>query len=162
MREVRSARQDDLSAIVRIYNHAVAHGVATFDLEPWQVEERREWLASFDETHPMLVCEDDGVVVGYAYYVPYRARPAYGATKEATVYVDPAHHRQGIGAALYEQLLAHATRSGVHVMIAVLGGHNEGSEALHRRLGFEYAGSLPEVGRKFDQWVDTTLMVRRL
>jgi L-amino acid N-acyltransferase YncA len=27
--------------------------------------------------------------------------------------------------------------------------------ALHERLGFELAGTLREVGRKFDRWIDT-------
>jgi phosphinothricin acetyltransferase len=48
-------------------------------------------------------------------------------------------------------------------MLAVIGGSdNKGSVALHRRLGFEHAGTLRSVGFKFGRWVDTVLMQRAL
>lgn len=37
---------------------------------------------------------------------------------------------------------------------------NAASEALHAALGFERVGTLREVGRKFDRWVDTALWQR--
>lgn len=44
-------------------------------------------------------------------------------------------------------------------MLAVIGDSgNQGSIALHRRLGFETVGTLRSVGFKLGCWVDTVLM----
>lgn len=152
---VRSAELGDLPAIVTIYNYAVRETTATFDTEPVTVAGRSEWFAQFGGEHPLLVAESAGTVTGFAYYLPFRSRPAYGTSKESTIYVAPELHRRGVASALYAELLAVARSNGVHAMIAVLGGDNPASEALHRKFGFRFVGRLREVGRKFDRWVDT-------
>ncbi len=154
--KIRDAAPNDLPVIVEIYNHAIVNSVATFDLDPFTVEQRKKWFKQFGKEHPFLVCEgDDGKVWGFAYYLPYRAKPGYRTTKETTIYVAPNHHRHGVGSALYEELIARARVAGVHALIAVLGGKNVPSEALHRKFGYELIGHYPEIGKKFDRWVDT-------
>lgn len=157
--KVREAVSSDLPALVKIYNHAVENTVATFDLTPFTVEQRAPWFAQFGREHPLLVCEDAGeagnAVVGYAYYLPYRSKPAYARTKETTIYVDPAHHGRGVGSLLYEELVRRAAAAGVHVLLGVLGGKNVASEALHKKFGFELVGHEREVGHKFGGWVDS-------
>ena len=152
---VRLATLEDLSNIAEIYNHAVQHGVATFDVDPVSLDDRRTWFAQFDAAHPLFVCDISTAVVGYAYYLPFRQKAAYARTKECTVYVGPDSQRRGIGSALYTALVAHARTNGVHSLIGVLGGDNPGSLALHRRFGFEEVGHLREVGFKFGRFVDT-------
>ena len=156
---VRRAREEDLAPITAIYNHYVQHTVATFDLVPFRVEDRRAWFEQFDgndsEGHPLLVAEIDGRVVGYAYYLPYRPKAAYAHTKETTIYVDPQARGRGVGSALYSELIALARRAKIHTLIGVLGGENPESAALHRKFGFELVGTCREVGFKFGAWVDT-------
>jgi phosphinothricin acetyltransferase len=152
---VRIAELRDLPAIVAIYNHAVRETTATFDTEPVTAESRRQWFAQFGGEHPLLVAEGAGTVSGFAYYLPYRSRPAYRTSKESTIYVAPELHRRGVASALYAELFAQARANGVHAMIAVLGGDNPASVALHLKFGFRFVGRLEEVGRKFDRWVDT-------
>jgi phosphinothricin acetyltransferase len=153
---IRSATRPDLDSIVAIYNEVVASSDATFDVEPVQVPARVAWLAQFGEEHPLLVAEgQDGAVLGFAYYLPYRSKPAYAASKETTVYVHRAARRRGVASKLYEALIAHARRQRVHALIAVLGGDNPESRRLHEKLGFGFAGRLPQVGFKFGRWVDT-------
>jgi L-amino acid N-acyltransferase len=152
---VRDATRADLPAIVAIYNHAIETTVATFDIAPFTVEQRGEWFAQFDREHPLLVCEHDGAVVGFAYYLPFRTKAAYDGTKETTVYTHHAHRRRGVADRLYGELIERARRGGVHALVAVLGGDNPESSALHRKHGFAPAGHLRQVGRKFDAWVDT-------
>jgi phosphinothricin acetyltransferase len=154
---VRRAEIDDLGAIVEIYNHAIATSVATFDVDRVTVDERRAWFRRFDDENPIWVAAIDGAVVGYAYYLPYRPRPGYRTTKECSVYVAADRQGSGIGSALYLELIAHARRSGVHALLAVLGGENPASVALHTKHGFALVGRLREVGRKLDQWVDTPI-----
>ncbi|MEY2982740.1 MAG: hypothetical protein RL562_2967, partial [Planctomycetota bacterium] len=106
--------------------------------------------------------EEGGTIRGFAYYANYKARPGYMHTKEISVYVDEAHRRQGVGAALYHELIRRARSSGVHALIATLSGPNEASEALHRRYGFEKIGCLPEAGFKFGRYLDVTIWHRLL
>lgn len=152
---VRAAEARDLDAIVDIYNYAVRETTATFDTEPVTALGRREWFAQFGSEHPLLVAETASSVAGFAYYLPYRSRPAYRTSKESTIYVAPERHRQGIASALYAELFGRARANGVHAIVAVLGGDNPASEALHVKFGFRFVGRLREVGRKFDRWVDT-------
>lgn len=154
---LRDARIEDLPAIVRIYNEAIASGVATFDLEPHTVEGRTPWFEAFGSAHPILAAEIGGAVAGFAYYLPYRGKGGYAFTKETTIYVDAAFRGGGVGAALYRELIARARAAGVHVLVAVLGGENHASEALHRKFGFELVGAQREVGRKFERWVDAKI-----
>lgn len=157
MDSVRDATFEDLPEIVRIYNQAVVGGVATFDLEPFTVEQRLSWFHQFDAAHPLLVLEGGEGLAGFAYSLPYRAKPAYARTKECTVYVDDAQQRRGVGARLYETLIARARQNRVHALIGVIADGNPGSIALHEKFGFRRMGRLEEVGRKFDRWVGTDL-----
>ena len=86
--------------------------------------------------------------------VPYRPRPAYDSTRETSVYVSPDARGEGLGRALYAELLRRVDADGIHVCLAVVAQPNAASEALHAASGFERVGTLREVGRKFDRWVD--------
>jgi phosphinothricin acetyltransferase len=102
-----------------------------------------------------LVAVDAGSVVGFAYSGPFRARPAYAATRETSVYLAAGARGTGVGRALYSELLTRLDDAGVHTQVAVVALPNDASEALHRALGFERVGVLREVGRKFGRYIDT-------
>lgn len=160
---IRAATRADLEGIVAIYNDAVSSSDATFDVEPVEVSGRLAWLAQFGDEHPLLVAHNaEGAVVGFAYYLPYRAKPAYAASKETSVYVRRDARRGGVASALYSALIDLARERNVHVLVAVLGGDNPASRALHERHGFVYAGHLPQVGFKFGRWVDTEFFAKVL
>ena len=153
---IRDATREDLPGILAIYNHAIEHTVATFDLEPFSIAAREPWLAQFGAEHPLLVCERvAGELLGYAYYLPFRDKAGYAQTKESTVYTHPAARRQGVASLLYQVLIKRARAGGVHTLIAVLGGDNPESVGLHEKLGFVASGTLREVGFKHGGWVDT-------
>ena len=94
---------------------------------------------------------------GYAYSSSYRPRPAYRPDPRGVGLPRPGGARTGARSALYDELLARLRADGIHVVLAVVATPNPASEALHRACGFEQVGVLPEVGRKFDRWVDTAL-----
>jgi L-amino acid N-acyltransferase YncA len=161
---VRPSRDSDVAEIAAIYGHYVRTAAATFETEPPDEEEiarrRRDVLS---RQLPHVVAELDGVVAGFAYASPYRARPAYRFTVEDSVYIHPDHSRKGLGRLLLSEVIADCTRSGSRQMIAVIGGSdNAGSIGLHLRLGFRHVGVLREVGFKFGVWLDTVLMQRDL
>src|SRR6201996_8955431 len=158
--EIRPALEADLPAITKIYEHAVLHGTATFELIPPDLSEMTRRFRSL--THggfPYLVGVLDGSVGGYAYAGPYRPRPAYRFTVENSVYLDPASHRHGIGLKLMQRLIDACEARGYRQMIAVIGDSaNAGSIGLHTRCGFDMIGTHPNVGLKFGRWLDTVMM----
>jgi L-amino acid N-acyltransferase YncA len=161
---IRPAHSRDLAVITAIYDDAVRHGTASFELDPPdQAEMARRYEALRAGGYPYLVAELDGDVVGYAYAGPYRARPAYRWSVEDSIYVAPQAQRRGIGSALLARLLAEAEAGGFRQMLAVIGDSaNTGSVELHRAAGFRLIGTFENVGFKFGRWLDTVLMQREL
>ena len=158
--EIRPATEADLPFITEIYEQAVRHGTATFELTPPDLAEMtRRFRALTDGGYPYLVAVVDGEVIGYAYAGPYRPRPAYRFTVENSIYLKPAIHRRGVGLKLMQALLAECEQRGYRQVIAVIGDSaNAGSVGLHTRCGFQMIGTHPNVGLKFGRWLDTVMM----
>jgi L-amino acid N-acyltransferase YncA len=162
--EIRPATEADLPAVTEIYQHAVLHGTATFELiAPDLTEMTRRFAALNSGGFPYLVAALEGRVIGYAYAGPYRPRPAYRFTVENSVYLAPAIHRRGIGTQLLRRLIVNCEAGGYRQMIAVIGDSaNAGSIGVHSRNGFAMIGTHPDVGFKFGRWLDIVLMQRAL
>ncbi len=152
---LRTAVADDLAAMTAVYNEAVTHSLATFDVEPRPEDHYAAAVASRRPGDHVVVAEVDGRVVGMAYSGTYRPRPAYDGTREVSIYLDAGVRGAGLGRGLYEELLARVDADGIHTCLAVVALPNPASEALHRAVGFEPVGVLREVGLKFGRWVDT-------
>jgi L-amino acid N-acyltransferase YncA len=161
---IRPAQPSDLAVITAIYDDAVRHGTASFELDPPdQAEMARRYETLRAGGYPYLVAELDGDIVGYAYAGPYRARPAYRWSVEDSIYVAPQAQRRGFGGALLARLVAEAEAGGFRQMLAVIGDSaNTGSVELHRVAGFRLVGTFENVGFKFGRWLDTVLMQREL
>jgi phosphinothricin acetyltransferase len=160
---IRDASPDDAAAVHAIYAHHVLHGTASYDIEPPQLEQIREKIAwVLGETWPFLIAERDGAVAGYAYATRFRDRAAYRFTCEDSIYVHPEQMGRGIGRALLELLVERSAQCGFRTMIAVIGGAEPASIALHAKCGFREAGRLHAVGYKFERWLDSLYMQRDL
>jgi len=154
---VRDAVPADLPRIAAIYDEQVRTAISTFDVEPCPIAYWEARLSSTEAGDHLLVADSGSAVVGYAYSSSYRPRPAYARTREVSVYLDGSARGQGLGRLLYDELLARLRADDVHQVLAVIALPNDASEALHRACGFERVGLLPEVGWKFDRWIDTAM-----
>ena len=160
---IRSVVPEDASAIAALYAHHVLYGTATFDTEPPPVAFWTAKIETLATRHwPFLVAAADGGVVGYAFATQFRDRPAYARSCENSIYVHADCHRRGIGSALMTALCDAAVASGFHEMIAVIGGGEPASVALHAKAGFRHAGRMERVGLKFGKLLDTVYMQRTL
>ena len=159
---VRPAEMADLVAVAAIYADAVRTSVATFDIEE---PPPAYWQAKLDSTavgdHFLVAC-DENTVRGYAYSGAFRSRPAYGRTRETSIYLAPAASGDGLGTRLYIALLDLLRKDQVHLVVSVVAQPNPASNALHHKLGFAEVGTLDEVGFKFGNYVSTTWFQLRL
>ncbi|WIV51895.1 N-acetyltransferase family protein [Marivivens sp. LCG002] len=160
---IRDALAKDAGPVAGIYNQAVRETVAIWNDTEVDVANRRAWIADRQVAgYPVLVLEDEGEVVGYASYGPFRPFDGYKYSVEHSVYLRTDYHGRGLGRLLMEKLIERARKGKVHVMIGGIAAENEGSIALHRKLGFEETGRLPQVGQKFGRWLDLVFMQLRV
>ncbi|QUS37497.1 N-acetyltransferase family protein [Tardiphaga alba] len=162
--DIRAATPADLPAITAIYEEAVLHGTATFELDPPDLAEMtRRYEALSGGGFPYFVAVDGDQVLGYAYAGPHRPRVAYRFTVEDSIYLAPAAQRRGVGGRLLAALILACEAKGFRQMVAVIGDSaNAGSVAVHRNAGFQMIGTHPDVGFKFGRWLDTISMQRAL
>ena len=162
MLSIRQAEERDAGRIAEIYNHYILNTKITFETEAGSAEEMAERIRGKINKYDWLVAEDDGVIVGYAYYGEFRARAAYQYTVESTVYVAESMIRKGIGGMLYDRLIESAMHKGFREMIAGIALPNEESVALHYKKGFKEAGVFRGIGYKFGEYIDVAFMQRSL
>lgn len=160
---IREARSSDAQAIADIYRHHVLTGTATFEMVPPTTPETALKIEKIlSQKSVYLVIETDGGLAGYAYATPFRDRPAYMMTCEDSIYLHPDQMGKGFGSQLLSALIDAAEATGFRQIIAVVGGGEPASVALHVKFGFEHRGTMKSVGRKFGLWLDTVYMLRAL
>jgi phosphinothricin acetyltransferase len=159
---IRSATRDDARAINDIQNHYVVHSTATFLTEPLTLEQRLAWLDGRSPAHPVTVAVMDGSVAGWGALGEFRSRPAYRHTTEFSIYVRPERHRLGIGGALLADLTERARAAGHHALIGGCCTESTAILALLEASGFSRVAHFPEVGRKFDRWLNVVFMQKLL
>jgi phosphinothricin acetyltransferase len=152
IRDVDPAR--DAAASAAIYAPSVSSGPTSFEEAAPDEGEMADRVSRLTITHPWLVAEQDGVLVGYAYACSHRARPAYRWSTDVSVYVDERNRRQGVGRRLYEDLLDRLRSRGFRIACAGITLPNETSVALHERLGFVAVGVYRNIGWKAGAWRD--------
>ena len=106
---IRASRDEDVEAMLAIYRDHIARGVDpafvhdTETLDPDDLKRRRRNMRK--RRLPHLVADRDGVIVGYAYAVLFRKRPAYRHTLKHSICVHPEHLHSGIGSTLLPALI---------------------------------------------------------
>lgn len=152
---LRPATPADAAAIAAIYNHYILHTVVTFEEETVPAEEMAQRItATQADGNPWFVWDEGGRVLGYAYASKWKSRCSYRFSVEATVYLDKDATRRGLGTKLYSAVIEACRNTKIHAIIGGVSLPNAGSVALHEKLGFKKVAHFPEVGWKFNQWID--------
>jgi phosphinothricin acetyltransferase len=150
---IRSATTGDAAAIAAVYAPEVRNGYATFELEPPDAAEFARRISS-RPLLPWLVAADDTTVLGFAFASRHRQRAAYRWTADVSVYLGRDVRRNGIGRALYRQLLPAVASLGYVSAFAGIALPNPASVGLHEAFGFEPVGVYRDVGFKLGRWRD--------
>jgi len=163
---VRNSRDGDVAAMLAIYLHHIRRGVDPGDdseFETPDAEDLKRRRKSMNRRRmPHIVAEEGGTVLGYAYAVPFRKRPAYRYCVKHSIYVHNDHLRRGVGRLLMSALIDACAAAGFRQMIGYIDAANRASLALHEAFGFRQVGYLPSVGYKFGHWTDTVMVQRSL
>ena len=155
MADIRMANKGDAAAVAAIYSPYVTDAVTSFEIDPPGPGDMAARIETVLGRAPWLVYTSTGAgVVGYAYASRHHERAAYQWSVDVAVYIHAAHHRRGIGRALYETLFSLLRLQGFYVAHAGITLPNAASVGLHEALGFQPVGVYPAVGWKFGAWRD--------
>ena len=143
---ITEARQDDLAAIVDIYNSTIYSRLATADLSPATVESRQSWLDAHGGNRPLYVLKNqEGELLAWGGFSDYYPREAYRITAEISIYAAPEPCGKGLGGRLVNFMLERAPELGVKNVVALIFSSNAASLNLFAKLGFARWGELPGV-----------------
>jgi phosphinothricin acetyltransferase len=156
---IRPAEDRDIKPMQAIFNHEVEHTLSSWRWAPLNDEEWQGWFEEHTtDPYALLTAEVDGQVAGFAGYSSFRSPAGYDTTVENSVYLSEDFRGMGLGRRLLKELMSVARDKDIHAMIAAITVTNERSIRLHQGLGFVEVGRLPQVGAKFDRWLDLTLL----
>ena len=146
------------TAVIDIFNHYVAHSFAAYPEEP-------AGYALFDRFldvargYPAVVVKDDaGTIVGFAFLHPYRPDSTFHRVAQITYFIRPEHTGKGIGAAILQRFKLAAKEQGIETLLANISSRNEASLRFHKQNGFEECGRFRRVGEKFGVDFDVVWM----
>lgn len=162
---IRPSRDTDVDAMLSIYRYHIRHGVAkdadgNGEPDPDDLRDRRKNLRQ--SRLPHLVATFRGEVVGYAYAVLFRKRPAYRYTAKHSIYVHHAQTGRGVGRLLLQELIDACAAAGFRQMIGYIDSDNAPSLALHEKFCFTRVGLLRGVAYRYGRWSDTVMVQRSL
>ena len=160
---IRNVHEADAAAIAALYAHHVIHGTASYEIEPPSEADTRAKIRRVTTPGwPFLVAELGGELAGYTYATQFRDRPAYRFAAENSIYVRHDLAGRGVGKALLNALIGESAAFGFRQLVAVVGGAEPASIALHVSCGFAEVGRLRQVGFKHGRWLDTVYLQREL
>jgi L-amino acid N-acyltransferase YncA len=162
---IRPSRDADVEAMLAIYRHHIRRGIehGVDDSGTPQSDDLRERRKNLrNRRFPHLAATRDGEVVGYAYAVLFRKRPAYRYTAKHSIYVHHDHLGHGVGRLLIRELIDACAAAGFRQMIGYIDADNTASLRLHETLGFSRVGLLCGVAYRYGRWADSVMVQRSL
>ena len=155
---LRNATQADIIPIKTIYNHYIRTSTVTFLHD----DKTDADVSGYIRDDDAFLVWDDGGVQGFARYFPFRGGAGYRLTVEHTILLSPDYAGRGAGRALMGALCDRAKANGKHSIFAVVSAENTAGVAFHEKVGFRSVAQLPQVGHKFDRFIDAIYMQRIL
>ena len=156
---IRIAREDDSAQLSAIYGWYVENTAVSFEYEAPTAEEFAGRIRDILQTHPFLVYEEDGVLLGYAYAHPLIRRKACDWAVEVSIYIHRGARGKGIGRALYEALEKVLLLQNICTVEACVASADvldeyltDDSVRFHKRMGYAQVGKMSDCGYKFGRW----------
>lgn len=158
MFDVMPAIAADALQIAEFWNPIIRDTHVTFATTEKSIGDLVEMI----EGRPFFVAKDGDQILGLATYGQFRSGNGYAYAMEHTIIMAPAARGRGAGRALMDAVENHAREAGAHTMIAAVSSENPDGIGFHARLGYKDVARIPEVGRKFDMWLELVIMQKIL
>ena len=156
---IRVAKETDSAALVEIYGWYVENTAVSFEYEAPTPEEFAGRIREILLTHPFLVYEEAGELLGYAYAHPLIRRKACDWAVEVSIYIRRDVRGKGVGRALYEALEKALLLQNICTLEACVASADvldeyltDDSVLFHKRLGYTQVGKMSDCGYKFGRW----------
>ena len=166
---IRIARKEDSNQLVEIYGWYVENTAVSFEYEAPTVAEFAGRIREILETHPFLVYEEDGRLLGYAYAHPLIRRKACDWAVEVSIYIHRDARGKGIGRALYEALEKILLRQNICTLEACVAACDredkyltDSSIRFHTKMGYKTVGKMSDCGYKFGAWYHLLWMEKHI
>lgn len=154
MPTIRLAREADAPSVAGIYAPYCNDTVISFEEAGPTSDDMAGRIGRIGRTHPWIVLEDAGTIVGYAYASPHHERAAYRWSVSTAIYIGRGLHRRGAGRALYTTLFELLRHLGYYTATAGITLPNAASVGLHEEFGFTLVGVYRDIGHKMGAWHD--------
>jgi L-amino acid N-acyltransferase YncA/2-polyprenyl-3-methyl-5-hydroxy-6-metoxy-1,4-benzoquinol methylase len=156
---IRPMRAADAGQVLAVYQGGLDTGQGSFEVTApsWEAFD----AAKLPLHRYVAVSAVTGRVLGWAAVSAVSSRRVYAGVVEHSVYVDPGHHRRGIGRALLAALVASSEDAGIWTVQSSVFPENLASLRLHEQAGFRVVGRRERVGCHHGTWRDTVLIERR-
>jgi phosphinothricin acetyltransferase len=156
---VRPITIAELAEAEAIYKSSIRVSSSAVYDERASIAKRSHWfIGQRTRGFPVLGYFEQEKLLGFATFESFREEPAYALTVESSIHVHDGGQGPGIARALLSELLVEASTRGIHAMIAAVEVSDPKWVELHLQLGFSDVGSLRQVARKFDRWIDIRVM----
>lgn len=162
MLNIRPVEEKDIERCLEIYNYYIENTTITFEETPLTLSGFSDRIKGITKNYPFLVAEDDGTIVGYAYFDVFNARSAYRHTADLSVYLDKNCLSKGTGSLLYKELEKQAVKYEIKNAVSLITSENERSVAFHKKNGFSFKGELSGVGIKFGRSLSVVFYQKEL
>jgi phosphinothricin acetyltransferase len=153
----RPASPADAATITRIYNEGIEDRLGTFETRPRTVSDVTAW---FDGRHPIVVVEDEGLIVAFASTSTYRARDCYTGVAEFSVYVSRHERGRGAGRVAMDALVRAASAAGFWKLVSRVFVENTASRRLLAAVGFREVGTYHKHATLDGAWRDVVIVER--
>ena len=156
---IRPMTSADAAQVLAIYQAGLESGQASFETQAptWEAFD-----ASRLPSHRHVAVAGDGSeVAGWAAVSAVSDRCVYQGVVEHSVYVAPAAHQRGVGAALLRALISSTEAAGIWTIQSGIFPENTASLRLHEQAGFRVVGIRRRIGRHHARWRDVLLLERR-
>lgn len=152
---IREVTDSDAASLADIYNEYIVNSVITFEQQAITAEQMQQRIEQVKQAGlPWIVAVEEDGIVGYAYATKWRDRAAYRFSVESTVYLSAQVQGKGLGTQLYQTLFSKLKQLGIQSVIAGITLPNPASVALHEKMAMKKVAHFPQVGFKFEQWLD--------
>ncbi|MDF7669213.1 GNAT family N-acetyltransferase [Lactobacillus sp. ESL0703] len=155
------AKQEDLPAIVAIYNQNITSKSVTADLQPVSVDQRQEWFNDHNKKRPLWIIEVNNQLAGWLSLESFYGRAAYHATVEISIYLDRKFQHQGLGTKALAYAAAQTKQLEINTILAYIFGTNKASQALFKAAGYQVYGHLPKVADMDGRLIDLDILGKK-